>query len=127
MQAVIALSHMSDTQTHKDALKIWIMELRREKRMYQSILYLETLTGMSFPIYFSCRLKYPTSLGQSLSFSPHAYTRYTSHFGAPNFEVSLANHTLITFDAPNYVDKDAKRHGQKKSVEEWVLISGGSA
>ena len=44
MQAVITLSHMSDTQTHKDALKIWIMELRREKRMYQSNSDLETST-----------------------------------------------------------------------------------
>ena len=68
----------------------------------------------------------PTSLGKSSSFSPHAYTRYTSHFGAPNFEVSLANHTLIMFDAPSYADEDAKRHGQKKSVEEWVPIPGGS-
>ena len=97
------------------------------KKVYHSISYLETTTkGMSFPVYFSCRLKYPTSVGQSSSFSPHAYTRYISHFGAPNFEVSLANHTLIMFDAPSYADEDAKRHGQKKSVEEWVPIPGGS-
>jgi hypothetical protein len=30
------------------------------------------------------------------------------------------------FDAPSYADEDAKRHGQKKSVEEWVPIPGGS-
>jgi len=65
-------------------------------------------------------------LGQSSSFSPHAYPRYTSHFGPPNFEVSLANHTLIMFDAPSYADEDAKRHGQKKSIEEWVPIPGRS-
>lgn len=99
----------------------------RKIKMYHSISYLETTTkGTSFPVYISCQLKDPTSLGQSSSFSPHAYTRYTSHFGAPNFEVSLANHTLIMFDAPSYADEDAKRHGQKKSVDEWVPIPGGS-
>ena len=30
------------------------------------------------------------------------------------------------FDAPGYADEDSKRHGQKKSVEEWVPISGRS-
>ena len=30
------------------------------------------------------------------------------------------------FDAPSYADEDAKRHGQKKSVDEWVPIPGGS-
>jgi hypothetical protein len=49
-----------------------------------------------------------------------------SHMSDTQTHVSLANHMLITFDAPNYADEDAKRHGQKKSVEEWVLISGAS-
>lgn len=62
----------------------------------------------------------------SPSFSPHAYARYTSHFGVPNFEISLANHTLIMFDAPGYADENAKRHAQKKSVEEWVPMPGRS-
>lgn len=30
------------------------------------------------------------------------------------------------FDAPSYADEDAKRHGQKKSIEEWLPIPGGS-
>ena len=99
----------------------------RKTKMYHSILYLETTTvGTSFPVYISCRLKYSTSLGKSSSFSPLAYSRYTSHFGAPNFEISLANHTLIMFDAPSYADEDAKRHGQKKSFEEWVPIPNRS-
>ncbi|KAF8806465.1 Metallo-dependent phosphatase [Phlegmacium glaucopus] len=65
-------------------------------------------------------------LGLSSSFSPHAYTRYTSHFGTPNFEILLANHTLIMFDAPGYVDEDSKRYFHKKSFEEWVPIPGRS-
>lgn len=68
----------------------------------------------------------PTSLGLSTSFSPYAYNRYTSHFGAPNFEVSLANHTLIMFDAPGYADEDSKRHGQKIRIDNWVPIPGRS-
>ena len=30
------------------------------------------------------------------------------------------------FDAPGYADEDSKRHGQKKSFEEWVPIFGRS-
>ena len=74
----------------------------------------------------SCQLQFPISLGLSTSFSPRAYTRYISHFGAPNFEISLANHTLVMFDAPGYADEDSKRHGQKKLPERWVPIPGRS-
>ena len=30
------------------------------------------------------------------------------------------------FDAPGYADEDSKRHGQRKSVKEWVPLPGRS-
>lgn len=69
----------------------------------------------------------PRSLGAKVShFSDAARSRYIEHFGQPNLEISVANHTLVLFDAPSYVDEDSKRHGQKKSFERWVPIPHGA-
>ncbi|KIM40228.1 hypothetical protein M413DRAFT_446396 [Hebeloma cylindrosporum] len=65
-------------------------------------------------------------LGRASQFSPDAYARYVTHFGKPNREISLANHSLVLFDAPGYADEDAKRHGQRKSFDKWVPIPNGS-
>ncbi|KDR75754.1 hypothetical protein GALMADRAFT_69101 [Galerina marginata CBS 339.88] len=65
-------------------------------------------------------------LGKSLKFSPDARHRYSAHFGYPNQEISVANHSLILFDAPSYADEDSQRHGQRKSFEKWVPIRYGA-
>lgn len=65
-------------------------------------------------------------LGKSLYFSPDAHARYVSHFGHTNRELSVANHTLILFDAANYADEDSQRHGQKKTISQWTARQGGS-
>ena len=49
-----------------------------------------------------------------------------THFGKPNREISLANHSLVLFDAPGFADEDAKRHGQRKTLDNWVPIQNGS-
>lgn len=70
---------------------------------------------------------YQYSLGDLYSkVSPKARERYISHFGAPNNEVSIANHTLVFFDAPKFVDEDFQRHGQRMTVKGWHPIQGGS-
>jgi len=58
--------------------------------------------------------------------SPKAYERYVTNFGAANYETNIANHTLVFFDAPRFVDEDMKRHGQRTSVKGWRPIEGGS-
>ena len=58
--------------------------------------------------------------------SPNAYERYITHFGTPNHEVSIANHTLVFFDAPKFVNEDLKRHGQRMTVKTWRPLQGGS-
>ncbi|KAF8161226.1 Metallo-dependent phosphatase-like protein [Crassisporium funariophilum] len=65
-------------------------------------------------------------LGLSTSFSPYAYARYVSHFGSPNYVISVANHSLVLLDAPGYADEDSKRHGQRKSFEKWGAMPGGA-
>ena len=66
------------------------------------------------------------SLGISSQFSSEARSRYSAHFGAPNRAISIANHTLVLFDAPNYADEDSLRHGKKKSFENWTPVQGGA-
>lgn len=66
------------------------------------------------------------SLQSQPAFSPHARTRYTSHFGSLNAQVSVSNHTLVFFDAPGFVQEDYERSGQRKSFSEWKSRTGGS-
>ncbi|PPR00982.1 hypothetical protein CVT24_000276 [Panaeolus cyanescens] len=65
-------------------------------------------------------------LGHSNLFDDRAFDRYISHFGEPNYEVSVANHTLVFLDTPGYADEDAKRYGAKKTFDAWVPIPGGT-
>ncbi|KAF9526601.1 Metallo-dependent phosphatase-like protein [Crepidotus variabilis] len=58
--------------------------------------------------------------------SPQAYQRYVKQFGQPNQIVSIANHSLVLFDAPSHVREDSQRHGQRKKFEDWIPIPGGS-
>ncbi|CAA7259054.1 unnamed protein product [Cyclocybe aegerita] len=79
----------------------------------------------SIPQYFIPG-NHDTGLGKSSTFSPHAFSRYISHFGPTNIEISVANHTLVLFDAPGYANEDSKRHGAKKAFTTWIPIQGGS-
>ncbi|KAJ4483269.1 Metallo-dependent phosphatase-like protein [Lentinula aciculospora] len=63
-------------------------------------------------------------LGPSVLFSPHARTRYTSHFGPLNSRVSVANHTFVLIDAPGLVEEDYKRHGLGKTYDKWNALPG---
>ncbi|KAF5321719.1 hypothetical protein D9619_001937 [Psilocybe cf. subviscida] len=79
----------------------------------------------SIPQYFIPG-NHDTGLGRTEYFSPHAHSRYVNHFGSPNTEISIANHTLVLFDAPNYADEDSQRYGQGKKINQWVPRKGGS-
>ena len=65
-------------------------------------------------------------LGKKIHFSQNARSRYVEHFGLPNCEVSIANHSLILLDAPGYADEDAQMHGQKKPLQQWTPRRGGA-
>ncbi|KJA28975.1 hypothetical protein HYPSUDRAFT_128265 [Hypholoma sublateritium FD-334 SS-4] len=65
-------------------------------------------------------------LGKAIYTSANAHSRYVEHFGEPNREISVANHSLILFDAPGYADEDSQRYGQKKSLAQWVPRRGGA-
>ncbi|KAJ4001544.1 Metallo-dependent phosphatase-like protein [Lentinula boryana] len=65
-------------------------------------------------------------LGPSTFFSPHARTRYTSHFGPLNSHVSVANYTFVLIDAPGLVEEDYKRHGLGKTYADWKAVPGGT-
>lgn len=49
-----------------------------------------------------------------------------AHFGPLNRKISIADHSLILFDAPGYADEDSQRHGQKKTAKQWTPIRGGA-
>lgn len=66
------------------------------------------------------------SLGKAIYTSPNAHSRYVEHFGETNREISIANHSLILFDAPGYADEDSQRYGQKKTLTQWIPRRGGA-
>ncbi|KXN85329.1 Cell division control protein 1 [Leucoagaricus sp. SymC.cos] len=53
------------------------------------------------------------------AFSRYALKRYATHFGPLNDRFSVANHTLVLFDAPDFVQEDYERAGQYESFAEW--------
>lgn len=46
--------------------------------------------------------------------------RYTSHFGALNQRIILANHTVWLIDAPGLVDEDRERALAGMSYAQWA-------
>lgn len=86
------------------------------------------------PSFIPAHIDPTLSLGPSASFSPHAHTRYTSHFNNRNHHISIANHTIVFLDAPALVDEDRKRVGYGYSYEGtgrdgkggWSAIPGGT-
>jgi ethanolamine phosphate phosphodiesterase len=65
-------------------------------------------------------------LGMVEWFSPERYTRYKSHFGELNYQVKLANHTLVFIDAPGLADEENKLVSAGKSLETWKPTPGGA-
>lgn len=66
-----------------------------------------------------------TGLGASGAFSPHARSRYLSHFGELNYDLTVANHSLVFVDAPGFVDEDYQRLAVGKGYDSWEPIPGG--
>ncbi|KAF8070577.1 Metallo-dependent phosphatase-like protein [Lyophyllum atratum] len=62
---------------------------------------------------------------ESGSFSPHAHTRYLSHFGPLNRHVTIANHTFVLLDAPSLVEEDNERANHAKTYTEWIPRRNG--
>ncbi|KAL5523631.1 hypothetical protein ACEPAG_7804 [Sanghuangporus baumii] len=65
-------------------------------------------------------------LGSSRTFSHHAKSRYIKHFGPLNFQVSLANHTLVMLDAPGLVEEDYRRSSSGQKFENWKPLHSGA-
>jgi hypothetical protein len=100
-----------------------------QKNIYHNTIYPGTMTLGAFsiinpPCYelnsLLCRLQ-----AHSV-FSHHALKRYASHFGPLNNKFTVANHTLVLFDAPGFVQEDYERAGDKKSFAEWKPKNGHS-
>lgn len=66
------------------------------------------------------------SLGTSSAFSSDSRQRYISHFGPLNDQVSVANHTLLLFDALSFVEEDYRRIERGLTIQEWASLPGGS-
>ena len=66
------------------------------------------------------RIQYQTG------FSRNALKRYTTHFGPLNDKFTLANHTVVLFDAPGFVREDYEREGKAKPFNEWKPKIGHS-
>ncbi|TFK44843.1 Metallo-dependent phosphatase-like protein [Crucibulum laeve] len=67
-----------------------------------------------------------TGLAVNAPFTPHARSRYVSHFGEPNNAITVANHTLLLLDAPDIVEEDQRRVGAKATYKDWDAITGGT-
>ncbi|KAL5528510.1 hypothetical protein ACEPAF_7646 [Sanghuangporus sanghuang] len=65
-------------------------------------------------------------LGSSRTFSHHAKSRYVKHFGPLNYQVSLANHTLVMLDAPGLVEEDYRRSSAGQKFETWEPLHSGA-
>ncbi|EAU91483.1 CDC1 [Coprinopsis cinerea okayama7 len=67
-----------------------------------------------------------TGLGIVEWFSPDRYDRYKSYFGELNYEVHVANHTLVFIDAPGWADEEHKMTVAKKTFKDWDPLPGGA-
>ncbi|KAF9062451.1 Metallo-dependent phosphatase-like protein [Rhodocollybia butyracea] len=94
-----------------------VMEQAEYERYIQRFMNIFSMDS-DIPRYFIPG-NHDVGLGHSPLFLPHARTRYTTHFGPLNNHVSIANYTFVMIDAPGLVEEDYRRHGQKKSYENW--------
>ncbi|TFK23915.1 Metallo-dependent phosphatase [Coprinopsis marcescibilis] len=73
--------------------------VRRFKRIFNS--------KPSIPTYYATG-NHDVGLGHGETFSPKRYDRYKANFGPLNYQIQLANHTLVFIDAPGYVDEESE-------------------
>ncbi|KNZ72874.1 Cell division control protein 1 [Termitomyces sp. J132] len=64
-------------------------------------------------------------LRASSLFSPHARSRYQSHFGYLNSWILVANHTFVLLDAPTFVEEDEQRVKSGHAYQDWTPRHGG--
>ncbi|KAJ7163630.1 Metallo-dependent phosphatase-like protein [Mycena crocata] len=89
-------------------------------RRFKSIFPLD----VSIPQYFIPG-NHDTGLGVSAQFSEKAAARYLSHFGPLNFQITMANHTVVFLDAPRLVEEDYQRSSNGQSFHDWRPLPGG--
>jgi hypothetical protein len=65
-------------------------------------------------------------LGSNKAFSAKARQRYFAHFGQTNYQVPVANHSLVFIDAPGLVEEDYVRYEQEEPFEDWTGMPGGT-
>lgn len=65
-------------------------------------------------------------LGEDVSFSLEAPTRFTSHFGPWNHKTTIGNHTVMFIDAVALVEEDVVRADRGYSYDNWPAVAGGS-
>ncbi|KAG1735132.1 Metallo-dependent phosphatase-like protein [Suillus paluster] len=65
-------------------------------------------------------------LGDAVSFSLEAATRYTSHFGPRNHKTTIGNHTILFIDAVGLLEEDVVRADRGYSYDNWPAVAGGS-
>jgi hypothetical protein len=50
-----------------------------------------------------------------------------AHFGgSTNYQVTVANHSLVFIDAPGLVEEDYRRYEEEESFEDWAGMPGGT-
>ncbi|KAG6880190.1 hypothetical protein C0992_003854 [Termitomyces sp. T32_za158] len=79
---------------------------------------------LGIPTYFIPG-NHDVGLRTSPLFSPHAHSRYQSHFGPLNSRILVANHTVLLLDAPSFVEEDEQRVVSGNSYQDWTPPSGG--
>ena len=95
---------------------------------FQSTTYREIMTWGTFCSVPGAPYSFTIRLGTSSSFSIDARSRFISHFGPLNRQVTLGNHTLVFIDAPHLVEEDYERSGRRpaSSFDKWTPIHGGT-
>ncbi|KAG1855740.1 Metallo-dependent phosphatase-like protein [Suillus subalutaceus] len=83
------------------------------------------LRDLSMPTFFLPG-NHDLGLGEEVSFSLEARTRYTSNFGPWNHKTTIGNHTVLFIDAVALVEEDVVRADRGYSYDNWPAVAGGS-
>lgn len=66
------------------------------------------------------------SLGVEDWFSSDRYSRYKNHFGKLNYQITIADNTLVFIDAPGFADEEFRMSQANQNFSTWKPISGGT-
>ncbi|KAG0700730.1 Metallo-dependent phosphatase-like protein [Suillus ampliporus] len=83
------------------------------------------MKDLSIPTFFLPG-NHDLGLGDAVSFSLEATTRYTSYFGPRNHKTTIGNHTVLFIDAVGLVEEDVIRADRGYSYDNWPAVAGGS-